>query len=92
MAAKSKKFVTTPPGGVAAYAPPSAGPFKCANCEYFDGKGHCNKPEVVKELGGRNGVADVEAGACCNFFQKRSDADRVNVQHHGGLRIGNARD
>lgn len=35
--------------GRAKYAPPSLGPFKCANCEYFERPGRCREESVVKD-------------------------------------------
>lgn len=62
----------TPDGLPAAYQSPDQGPFECDNCEHFDGAGHCNKPEVVSELGDSDdqGLADVDPKGCCNFFEK----------------------
>jgi hypothetical protein len=62
----------TPPGGPAVYMGPDQGPFKCGNCEYFDGVGHCSKPEVVQELGNDDDqdLALVDAEGCCNYFEK----------------------
>ncbi len=63
----------TPDGGVAAYQPPSEGPFKCANCEYFVAPGNCQRPEVLAEVGDADGdgLADVEAEGCCNYYSKK---------------------
>lgn len=47
------------------YAPASAGPFKCSNCEYFTAPSKCSQPEIVKLRGGV-----VEPEACCDFFEK----------------------
>ena len=65
----------TPDGAVAAYAPPSAGPFMCANCEYYDHT-QCHRDEVIAEFKRLRGLrmsataAPVDAAACCNFFEK----------------------
>jgi hypothetical protein len=66
--------VQTPAGAVAAYAPPSAGPFECEHCMFFAEKtDDCSKPEVIKELGAnKHGMATVDAHGCCNFFKKGS--------------------
>lgn len=63
----------TPAGAVAAYLPPSEGPFRCDNCEYYPSEGRCRKPEIIKELGAIPGtkLARVEAAGCCNFYDKK---------------------
>lgn len=68
----AKQGVDTPAGAVAAYAPPSAGPFECEHCRFFDREtDDCSKPEVIKELGAnKRGMASVESHGCCNFFKK----------------------
>ena len=69
-------YVKTPAGAVASYAPASDGPFRCDRCEHQVSL-RCHQPEVVEEaqrFRGLNASAQtvpVEAGACCNFFEKR---------------------
>lgn len=68
-----KGWIDTPENTPAGYQPPSQGPFRCDNCEYFSGGYKCNKPQVVKELGAIPGFPDkakVEPDGCCNFFEK----------------------
>jgi hypothetical protein len=55
------------------YMPPSCGPFRCDHCEHYqvkaDGSG-CDQEDVVKELGaGKNGLAPVDDGGCCNMYE-----------------------
>lgn len=65
----------TQPGGVAAYMPPSEGPFECDNCQFYSDPNGCTKPEVIQELGpNAKGLADVEPDGCCNFFKKGAGA------------------
>ncbi len=69
------RFRKMPPGLAAAYAPPSAGPFHCGNCEYQKSL-DCNKPEVIREfvlLGNAKEGAKtvrVESGGCCAYQEK----------------------
>ena len=50
--------------GEALYAPASAGPFRCGNCQHFD-KGECDHPKVI--AGPTKGK--VETGGCCTYFR-----------------------
>ena len=71
----------TPAGSVAAYAPPSRGPFRCDTCEYYVQKNRCERAEVVKELGDAGkGLAKVEPSGCCNYHDKKNDD--VVVEHN----------
>ncbi len=62
-------FVKTPDATPAGYQPPSEGPFKCANCEYFTEPNQCGKRQVINELGGDK-AAEVDPEGCCNFYSK----------------------
>lgn len=67
-------WVDTPKDVVAGYQPPSQGPFRCDNCEYFSTKngGDCSHKAVIKELGNIKGFPDrakVDAAGCCNHFK-----------------------
>lgn len=70
------RYRKTPAGTVAAYAPPSDGPFKCADCEYVNGQADCRRPEVVAEFKALNKIprtatlAPVEFNGCCNHYEK----------------------
>lgn len=92
LARKEPKVVKTPPGGVAAYAPPSAGPFRCGLCEYSNETAtECNKPEVIKERGGKNAKsAPVAPFGCCNYFDK-DEKKAGHVTTIGVLSIGRTR-
>lgn len=74
----TKAATKTPDGLPAAYQSPDQGPFECDNCEHFDGAGHCNKPEVVAEIGDSDdqGLADVDPKGCCNYFEKGTSGGR----------------
>lgn len=74
----TKASTKTPDGMPAAYQSPDQGPFECDNCEHFDGAGHCNRPEVVAELGDSDdqGLADVDPKGCCNYFEKQGGDGR----------------
>ena len=69
------RFRKMPPGLAAAYAPASAGPFQCGNCEYQKNL-DCFKPEVIREfilLGNAKDGAKtvrVESGGCCAYQEK----------------------
>jgi hypothetical protein len=67
----------TPDGSVAAYQGPDQGPFECDNCEYYVDPGNCKRPEVLQEVGDPDGdgLADVDAKGCCNFFENLGHAD-----------------
>jgi hypothetical protein len=71
------RYRQTPDGAVAAYAPASAGPFRCDRCDYFTDQRECRKPEVVTEAKALRGLgrtalrASVDPGGCCNFFEPR---------------------
>jgi predicted RNA binding protein YcfA (HicA-like mRNA interferase family) len=70
-------FVSTPDSTPAGYQPPTEGPFKCSNCEYFTEPDRCSKTQVIKELGGK-GFATVDPEGCCNFYSKdKSGADTM---------------
>lgn len=92
LARKKPKLVKTPPGGVAAYAPPSEGPFRCGLCEYSnDDATECEKAEVVKERGGKGAkYAPVAPFGCCNYFEK-SAKKASHVVTIGVLAIGRKR-
>ena len=62
-------FVKTPDATPAGYQPPSEGPFKCANCEFFTEPNMCGKRQVIEELGGDK-AATVDPEGCCNFYSK----------------------
>lgn len=60
------------------YMPPVMGGFRCGNCVHYDktktGSG-CNDKEVIAELGaGKNGLAAVDEGGCCNEFKPQPEA------------------
>jgi hypothetical protein len=65
-----------PPGQAAAYAPASAGPFHCGDCEYQKAL-ICVQPDAVREqimLGNASKDAKsfkVESGGCCAYQEKR---------------------
>ncbi len=51
------------------YAPASEGPFRCDHCEYFKAPTTCTKPEIIRLRQGK-----VQAGACCDYFEKDTKA------------------
>ena len=66
----------TPDGSVAGYMDPSQGPFECDNCQHFHADSQtCDKTEVIAELGGDQGGAQVDPKGCCNFFEKGQAQD-----------------
>ena len=71
------RYRKMPPGQAAAYAPASAGPFHCGNCEYNESL-MCVQADALREavmLGNAPKGAKsfrIEAGGCCAYQQKRS--------------------
>lgn len=63
----------------AGYAPPSEGPFECANCRHYSAingtHGGCDQSDVIRdakagEIKESDGRAIVARGGCCNYFRK----------------------
>lgn len=60
------------------YMPGKKGPFKCSNCEYYNGINSCNQPEIMRlaRLGwyglSMNGkFAKVDPEGCSDYYEPK---------------------